>query len=89
MMHRMAVHGHNLVARLQARLGSGSNGMVVLSASLVGLPTCQTMTANAIASKKLKRGPAKATMILSRGETFGNGSAGISVLPSMASMVAI
>ena len=34
-------------------------------------------------------GPAKATMILSSGETFGSGSSGVSVLPSMASMVAI
>src|ERR1035437_2597944 len=70
-------------------VGSTQPTTVELSASLLGLPTPQTTTANSIASKKLNSGPANATMILSSGETGGNWSAGVSVLPSTASIVAI
>jgi hypothetical protein len=37
--------------------------VVVASDSLTGLPTTQMMTANAKARRKLKSGPANATMI--------------------------
>ena len=63
--------------------------MAAVSASLLGLPTLQTMKAKKTASKKLNSGPANATMILSNGETLGSVSAGSSVLPSMTSIVAI
>ena len=62
--------------------------VVVLSAS-PGLPTTQTMTANANASRKLKRGPAIATMILSIAEMGGSTSFFSSPLPSIKSIGAI
>src|SRR5450755_1404994 len=60
-------------------VGSTQPTTVELFTSLLGLPTLQTTTANAMASKKLNSGPAKATMILSSGATFGSCSAGSSV----------
>src|SRR5215510_4739272 len=62
---------------------------VVVSDSVTGLPTSQTTNANTMAKPKLNRGPAKATMILSNGETGGSCCASLSVLPSIASIVAI
>src|SRR2546426_4561871 len=62
---------------------------VVVSLSLTGLPTAQTTNAKRTAKPKLNNGPAKATMILSNAETGGSCSAELSVLPSIASMVAI
>ena len=44
------------------------------------------ITANTIASRKLNSGPAKATMILSSAEIFGNCARSISALPSMISI---
>ena len=63
--------------------------VVEFSASLTGRPTTQTTTAKASASRKLNSGPAKATMILSKAEMGGSGCSELSLLPSMASMVAI
>ena len=63
--------------------------IVELLSALLGLPTPQTTNAKKIASKKLNSGPANATMILSSGETLGSASADSSLLPSMASIVAI
>ena len=57
--------------------------------SLMGRPTFQTMTAKTTASMMLKRGPAKATMILSSGVMGGSEARGSWPAPSMASMGAI
>ena len=59
------------------------------TASLTGRPTSMTTHAKARANRKLNRGPAKATMILSRAEIGGNGLSELSLLPSIASIVAI
>ena len=48
--------------------------MVVVCASLWGLPTIQTAAANTQANKKLNNGPAKATMALSSGVMGGSDS---------------
>src|ERR1035437_3907382 len=63
-----------------ASVGTTQPTVVVLSASVEGLPTLQTTTAKPSASRKLNSGPANATMILSSGETLGSFSASASTL---------
>ena len=65
--------------------------VVVFSVSLTGGPTIITTSAKASARRKLKSGPANATMTLSSGEIFGSFTRPpeFSLLPSITSMVAI
>ena len=60
--------------------------IVVASDSLTGRPTTQMKRAKATARRKLKSGPANATMILSSAEIFGSCARSMSALPSMISI---
>src|SRR5208283_4045812 len=70
-------------------VGSAQPIVVLLSSSFTGRPTPQTNTAKPSASKKLNKGPAKATMILSKAEIGGNALPELSPFPSIASIEAI
>src|SRR5713101_4667413 len=59
---------------------------VVISDSLTGYPTAQTIAAKTNASSKLNNGPATATIILSSADTGGSCSRSTSALPSMMSI---
>src|ERR1700740_3757797 len=63
--------------------------IVVVSASAIGLPTTQQMVEKTKANKKLKSGPAAATIILSSGLIGGKSEPLTPALPSTASIVAI